>query len=59
MTAEVKNGNLVITIPVYDPPQPSRSGKTLVIASTRGPIKFHSEHQGKPIVVNATAWVNK
>ena len=36
MKAEIKNNELIVTIPINDPPKPSASGKTLVLASTRG-----------------------
>ena len=53
MNAEIKNNALVITIPLQEP-TPSASGKTLVVASTRGTAKTNVtvSFQGKPLPVS-------
>jgi hypothetical protein len=47
---------LTIRIPVQKP-RPSASGKTLVIASTRGCKSGKASYSGRPIVVAASAWI--
>lgn len=43
MKAEIKNNELQISIPISLPPQKSKSGKTLILASTRGNQKVELE----------------
>lgn len=51
MQAEVKNGNLIITLPIA--PRPSKTGKSLIVAHTV------AVHDGKPISVSVNAIVTK
>jgi hypothetical protein len=57
-TAEIVGTNLVITIPMQTP-QPSASGKTLVVASTRGNIATTAVVQGQPITIGVNAYIRK
>ena len=59
MTAEIKDGILHIVIPVQDPPQPSKSGKTLVVASTYGNLTTTAEVDGKQLVISLNAYIRK
>jgi hypothetical protein len=58
MLAEIKNGNLIITIPVAETPSPSKSGKTLIVATTNGNKSTAARVQGKPVTVGLNAWIN-
>jgi hypothetical protein len=58
MTVEVKDGNLVISIPL-SPARPSASGKTLVVATTGGFTTTTALVDNKPIKVNVTATIAK
>lgn len=51
MKAEVKNGKLILTVDLAKDPQPSKSGKTLVVASSGGFKDLEVKHPdtGKPI----------
>ena len=49
MKAEIKNDKLVITLDLINPPRPSSSGKTLLIASTSGNQATTVEIDGKPV----------
>jgi hypothetical protein len=40
-------------------PQPSKSGKTLVIASTRGNLKTSAQFQGKNVTVGLNVYIGK
>lgn len=57
MKVELKDGNLIISIPVQTPPTPSASGKTLVVASTRGNVKTGVMVQGKEITLGLNAYI--
>jgi hypothetical protein len=58
MKAEIKDGNLVITMPLQTP-TPSASGKTLVVASTRGNAKTTCLVDGKPLTIGLNAYIPK
>jgi len=56
MQVEIKNGDLVITIPMQKP-TPSASGKTLVVASSHGNQPTSAQVDGKPVVVGLNAYI--
>jgi hypothetical protein len=57
MTAKIENGFLTITLPVSS--QPSKSGKTILIASTHGGVRNGLEVDGKPVTISVNAYVSK
>ena len=57
MKVEIINGNLVITLPINQHPEPSASGKTLVVASSHGNKATDAKVNGKPITVGVNAYV--
>lgn len=57
MTANIEKGHLVIRIPMQAP-TPSASGKTLVVASTRGNVRTTVEVDGKPVTVGVNAYIH-
>ena len=58
MEAKVEKGKLVITIPLQTP-APSKSGKTLIVATTSGFASTTAEVNGKPISVSVNAYIKK
>ena len=48
--------NLVITLPLYDEPERSTTGKSMVIASSRGTRKFKQRFNGCNILCTASAF---
>lgn len=56
MTVEIKNQKLCIEIDLEEP-KPSSSGKTLVVASTRGNVVTEAEVNGKPITIGLNAYI--
>jgi len=56
MTVEIKGGKLYIEIDI-EKPTPSASGKTLVVASTRGNVVSTAEVNGKPITIGLNAYI--
>jgi hypothetical protein len=59
MKATIENGELVIRVPVANPPQPSKSGKTLVVASSHGNKPTAATVGGKPVIVGFNAYVGR
>ncbi len=57
MKATIKNGVLTIEIPVNATPQPSTSGKTLLVASSHGGRTTDAKVGDKNIVVSLNAYV--
>lgn len=57
MQAEIKGPNLIITLPIAATPQPSKSGKTLVVATTNGNVTTSVQVQGKPLVIGLNAYI--
>jgi len=56
MKVEIKDGDLVITIPMQKP-TPSASGKTLVVASSHGNQPTSVQVDGKPVIVGLNAYI--
>jgi len=50
-----KANELVVRIPMQAP-QPSASGKTLVVASTRGNKETSAQVNGKPVYIGLNAY---
>ena len=57
MKVTIKGDTLIIEMPINSPPVPSASGKTLVVASSRGNVKTTAEIDGKPITVGVNAYI--
>ncbi len=52
----IKDGQLIITLPLSAPTR-SASGKTLVVASTRGNMTTEAMVNGKPVIVGVNAYI--
>ena len=57
MKVEIKNGKLYFEIDVNDPPLPSKSGKSLIVASTYGIAQTPALVNGKPVMIGFNAYV--
>jgi hypothetical protein len=53
-----KNKELVIRVPMQEASQ-SSSGKSMVVATTRGSVETEAEVDGKPVVVSVNAFYYK
>lgn len=53
-----KNKKIIIEADI-ETPTPSASGKTLVVASTRGNLKTDQLIQGKPLTIGLNAYIAK
>jgi hypothetical protein len=58
VTVDEKRNKLVIEADIQTP-APSKSGKTLIIASTGGNLKTDQKFQGKQVVVGLNVYVPK
>jgi hypothetical protein len=56
MKVEIRDNKLCIEIDL-EKPTPSSSGKTLVVASTRGNTVTDVEVGGKPIIIGLNAYI--
>ena len=58
MDVKIENGKLIISIELQEP-TPSASGKTLVVASTRGNKETDVMVDGKPVIIGLNAYIKK
>ena len=56
METKIDGGFLTIRIPLQ-PPTPSKSGKTLVVASTHGNSTTTAMFNGQPIIIGLNAFI--
>ena len=56
MKVEIKGNDLIITVPMGAPVR-SASGKTLVVASSRGNIVTDCIVDGKPVTIGFNAYI--
>ncbi len=59
MQVEIKDGNLIITVPVSTALHTSKSGKTLIVATSAGNKETEVEVQGKKVIVGFNAYIMK
>lgn len=59
VNAVIKDGKLIITLDVQNPPVPSATGKTLVVASTRGNIATTAQVNGQPVILGVNAYIKR
>ena len=58
MNVSIEENVLVVRIPLQSP-APSASGKTLVVASSRGNVTTTAMVNGKPIVIGLNAYITR
>lgn len=59
MQVTIEKDELVLRIKLNNPPVPSASGKTLVVASSRGNITTTALVGNKPVIVGFNAYTQK
>jgi hypothetical protein len=57
VNVSIENGELVIRLPLNKTPIPSTTGKTLVVASTRGNQQTEAVVNGQPLIVGVNAYI--
>ena len=58
-TVKIDGNMLVIRVPMNPTPQPSATGKTLVVASTHGNLATTATVDGKPIILGLNAYIKR
>jgi len=58
MQASIKGNQLTITVDLQ-PPAPSASGKTLVVASSHGNQPTAATVDGKPVIIGLNAYIRR
>ncbi len=56
-SAKIEGNELVIRLPLNEKPERSASGKTLVVASTRGNKETDCVVQGKKVIIGLNAYI--
>jgi hypothetical protein len=56
LTATIEGNELVIRLPL-NPPRPSATGKTLVVATSSGNKATEAEVEGQKVVVGVNAYI--
>ena len=56
VTATIKDGVLTVSIPTQQPTR-SASGKTMVVASTRGNVATTATVDGQPVIIGLNAYI--
>lgn len=56
METRIEDGKLIIVLPLQKP-QPSVSGKTLVVASTHGNMPTEVNVDGKTLIIGVNAYI--
>jgi hypothetical protein len=59
MKTTMEASRLMITLPLLGKPRPSKSGKSLLVASSRGPRKASFTVDGMTVYVVANAYIRK
>lgn len=59
MEVKIENGKLIIIADMITPPVPSASGKTLVVATSRGNQVTETMIDGKPVTVGFNAYIRR
>ena len=59
MNVKIENGELIVRIPVENPMRPSKSGKTLIVATSSGNVVTSAEVDGKPVTIGLNAYVRR
>ena len=57
--AEIVDGYLVVKVPINKPLMNSATGKTLVVASSRGNHPTTLTVEGQPVIIGLNAYIRK
>ena len=59
MQVTIEGKQLVIRIPLENPPRPSKSGKTLIVATSSGNVTTSCIVDNKPVTVGLNCYISK
>ena len=57
MQVEIDHDMLIVKLPIENPPELSSTGKTRIIATTRGTVQSEAVFGGKRVSINLNAFV--
>ena len=57
MDVKITADTIIITLPILKPLKESKSGKSLVVATTHGNIATSATLQNKPVVIGVNAYI--
>lgn len=57
MKVRKRRNNLIVTLPILEPFRLSRSGKRLLIATSRGARRTGLKHLGNPVYANVNVYM--
>jgi hypothetical protein len=57
MKVTIRRGIMFIKLPVINPSRKSKTGKSLLVATSRGPRRTALRYEKKPLIVNVNAYV--
>jgi hypothetical protein len=57
MNTEIKNNNVIITLPLNPAPSLSSTGKTFIIAGTGGFVRTTAIVNGKPVSISVNVTI--
>ena len=57
VTVDDKKKILIIELPYEDNPRPSSSGKSMIVATTRGSVQTMTKFQGKNLTVGVNVYI--
>jgi hypothetical protein len=58
MNVKIEGKELVIRIPMSESPTASKSGKSLVLATTSGNVRTSTTFRDKPITIGLNAYIS-
>lgn len=56
MKVEIKGNKIIVEFDLTEP-EPSKSGKSLILGSTRGVVASEIKIEGKPLMINFNAFI--
>lgn len=59
MHVTIEKGELIVRIPLLDKPTRSKSGKTLLVATSGGNVVTEAIVDGKPVTIGLNAYIEK
>lgn len=57
MEVKLRKGMIVLKMPLISPIRKSKSGKTLIVATSLGPRRTRLKVNGKRVIAIASAWI--
>jgi hypothetical protein len=59
MKVEIMGNEVIVTLPINNPLITSKTGKSLMVASSNGIVATATAHNGKPLKVGINVFIDK